>query len=285
MLENSPQIPGEAFTAAGHVVEKVIDKISNAVGWSITPKGSKVYQIEAEEYLIEKIKENPDMPELAKAACISKVRKIIKEYQCQNNIYMMALRFLDNTADPDSVDDDWLIYFFDHAKNISKEEMAIIWSRILAKEMNVPNHIPKSLIYILSIIDYEDAVSFRKLANISLQIGELYYPVVFMGMPEVYEQNEFSTEDIIRLQSINLIQYEDGPYHIELDEGDNIIFFDNNINIGDVRKICVGSVVLSKAGQALMSVITDRRKLDGFEEFLKEIIVKENGGVFDNLFE
>ena len=34
-----------------------------------------------------------------------------------------------------------------------------------------------------------------------------------------------------------------------------------------------------------MSVITDRRKLDGFEEFLKEIIVKENGGVFDNLFE
>lgn len=228
----------------------MIDKISNAVGWSITPKGNKAYQIEAEEFLIGKIKETPDMPELAKAACISKTRKIIKEYQRQNNICLTALRFLNNTADPDSVDNDWLIYFFEHAKNISKEEMAVIWSQILAREMNVPNYIPKSLIYILSVIDYEDAASFRKLANISLQIGELYYPVVFMGMSDIYEQNEFSSEDIIRLQSTNLIQYAEVPYHFELDEQDNIVYFDHNINIGNTRKICVGNVILSKATSA-----------------------------------
>ena len=41
---------------------------------------------------------------------------------------------------------------------------------------------------------------------------------------------------------------------------------------------------LSKAGQALMSVITDKVKIDGFAEFVAKTIVKEDGGIFDNVF-
>ena len=54
MLDNLQLVPGEAFTASEHIVEKVIDKVSNVVGWVITPKGSKQYQLDAEKYLIEK---------------------------------------------------------------------------------------------------------------------------------------------------------------------------------------------------------------------------------------
>ncbi len=81
MLDNLQVIPGEAFTAPGRIIEKVIDKISNVVGWSVTPKGAKAYQVEAEKYLVDKIKNDSNMPELAKAVCISNVRKIIKEYR------------------------------------------------------------------------------------------------------------------------------------------------------------------------------------------------------------
>lgn len=126
MLDNLQLIPGEAFTAAEHIVDKVIDKISNAVGWVITPKGSKGHQLEAEKYLIEQIKSDVNMPELAKAACISDARKILREYRNQQNILLTALKFLDNSENPDIVDDDWLSYFFDNAKNISREEMAVI---------------------------------------------------------------------------------------------------------------------------------------------------------------
>ena len=273
-IDNLPQIPGEAFTAPAQIIEKVIDKFSDVIGWSVTPRGNKAYQIEAEEYLIEKIKGDSGMPELAKAACISKVRKIIKEYQKQNNICLKALRFLDSTADPDSVDDDWLTYFFEHAKNISKEEMAVIWSHVLAREINTPNHIPKSLLYILSVIDYEDAVAFRKLANISLQIGEGYYPIYFIDMPDIYKEIELKPNDVIRLQETNLIQYSKQTYDILLDPNDNITYFDKKIDIGSVGKICVGELILSKAGNALMSVITDKRKVDGFEQFVKETVIK-----------
>ncbi len=51
-----------------------------------------------------------------------------------------------------------------------------------------------------------------------------------------------------------------------------------------VTNICVGSVILSKAGQALMSVVTDKVKIDGFAKFVNNVIVKESGGIFDDMF-
>ena len=61
------------------------------------------------------------MPELAKAACISDARKILREYRNQQNILLTALKFLDNSANPDIVDDDWLSYFFDNAKKSAEK--------------------------------------------------------------------------------------------------------------------------------------------------------------------
>lgn len=274
MLDNLQLIPGEAFTAAGHIVEKVIDKISDVVGWVVTPKGSKQYQLEAEKYLIEQIKNDSNMPEFAKAACISDVRKVLREYRNQQNIFLTALKFLDNTAKPNDVDDDWLTYFFDNAKNISKEEMAIIWGQILAREINEPNRIPKCLIYILSTIDYEDAMAFKKLANFSLEVGEEYCPIIISSKREVYIKNGLSMGEIINLQNTNLIQYSDLLYTRTINQEDKITYFDVTIDAKDMRKIYVGNVVLSKAGQELMSVITDKQKIDGFAEFAGENINK-----------
>ncbi len=283
MLDNLQLIPGEVFTASDHIIGKVIDKVSSAVGWIVTPKGDKVYQIEAEKYLIDKIKNDTNMPELAKAAYISNVRKVIREYRNQENILSLALKFLNNTANPDGVDDDWLSYFFDNAKNISNQEMAIIWGHILAKEINEPNQVPKSLIYILSVIDYEDATSFKKLANVSIQIGELFVPVVFMQNSDMYAKYGLIPGDIISLANTNLIQLSEMLYSYTLNPKDKITYFDTNINVGNTEKICVGQVILSKAGQALMSVISDKTKLDGFTEFVEKSIVKIDGGVFDDV--
>lgn len=80
--------------------------------------------------------------------------------------------------------------------------------------------------------------------------------------------------DVIRLQETNLIQYSKQTYNILLDPKDSITYFDKKIDIGSVGKICVGELILSKAGNALMSVITDKRKVDGFEQFVKETVIK-----------
>lgn len=285
MLDNLQLVPGEAFTASEHLISKVMDKISDVTGWVATPKGNKVYQLEAEKYLIEKIKQDSNMPEMAKAVCISNVRKLIREYQNQYNVFATAMEFLDNSANPDEVDDDWLSYFFDNAKCVSKEELLILWGQILAREINQPNRVPKALINILSTIDFEDAMSFKKLASFSLEMDGMFLPVIFISKKEIYESNGLKMDDIIRLQNTGLIQYNDLLYSMYLSVESKVAYFDTEIDVRGREEICVGNVILSKAGQELMSVVADKIEIDGFAEFVKATIVKKMGDFMKDILE
>ena len=71
MLDNFQLIPGEAFTAIGSLGEKLIDKLSDAVGFIATPKGNRKNIIEAEQFLIDQIKADDGKPYIQKAAEIS----------------------------------------------------------------------------------------------------------------------------------------------------------------------------------------------------------------------
>ena len=132
MLDNFQLIPGEAFTAIGNLGEKLIDKLSDAVGFIATPKGNRKNIIEAEQFLIDQIKADDGKPYIQKAAEISNARRLIREYNNQNDIVNIAIQNLGEDAMPENIDVDWLAYFMDRAKNISTEDMQIIWGKILA---------------------------------------------------------------------------------------------------------------------------------------------------------
>ena len=161
--------------------------------------------------------------------------------------------------------------------------MAVIWGQILAREINEPNRVPKSLIYILSTIDYEDAMTFKKLANFSLVVGEIYCPIFFSTKREIYIKNGLSMGEIISLKNTNLIQYNELSYTLTINPEDKISYFDVTIDVKGMEKICVGNIILSKAGQELMSVITDKQKIDGFAEFAGATIIKNMGGLFEDI--
>ena len=275
MLDNFQLIPGEAFTASGRVLEKIVDKVSDAVGWILIPKGTKQYQLEAEKYLIDEIKNNSSMPDLAKAAAISNVRKIIKDYQNQRNIFSMALGFINDSAEPERVSNDWLSFFFDSAKNISEEEVAIIWGKLLAKEINIPGTVSKSLIHILSIIDHKDALTFQKLASFTVEIGNEYYLILFTDrFNDIYKNYGLMPSDIISLEETGLIQSSYGYYSARLESDEKVIYFDSEIDLKGSTVINTGNILLTTAGVELMSVISDKKKVEGFERFLSEVLVK-----------
>lgn len=84
----------------------------------------------------------------------------------------------------------------------------------------------------------------------------------------------------------NLIQQNEGFYFLPIDPGEKIVYFDVDIDIGDTKAICLGRVALSKAGQVLMSIVTDKVKVDGFDELACKMIVKAKRGVsYDVLVE
>lgn len=274
MLDNLQLFPPEAFTSTGSVVEKVIDKVSDAVGWIVKPTANMAYQLEAEKYLIKQIENDPNMPPLAKAAAISKARKLIKEYLNQQKILSIALDFLNDSAKPERVDDDWLKFFFEKVKNVSKEEMAIIWGKILAKEINNSDSVSKSLIYILSIIDYEDAVNFKKIANFCVTIGERCFPVIFYNkFDEIYLECGLRQEDIMSLVDIGLLRTNPSGYSSELGEDGKLIYFDSVLDMNS-KSIFLGNVTLSKAGEELMSIVDDGSKVDKLELHLKNMIYR-----------
>lgn len=272
MLDNFQLIPGEAFTAAGSLLEKTIDKVSNAIGWVAIPKANKKYRLEAENYLIEQIMSDEKMPMLAKAAGISNARRLIKEYENQYNILSIALDSLNETAEPEKLDDNWLAYFFDKARHVSKEDIALIWGQILAEEINNPNSVSRSLIHILSIIDYKDAATFLKIANFTVKIEEEYYPIILFDKFDIYLECGLGYEEIKDLADTGLVQSSAMVHSVVFNEKKKIIYFDFEMELDETKELYTGNVQLTKHGRELISIITNKKKMDGFDDFLRNAI-------------
>ena len=82
------------------VANNLIDKIADVVGWIAKPSDKKLYRRRAEQYFIEEIENLEGISPIAKAAYMSNIRKIIKEYTNQNEIIQMALEQLNDKANP-----------------------------------------------------------------------------------------------------------------------------------------------------------------------------------------
>jgi len=255
------------------VANNLIDKLANGIGWIATPKGQKAQQIEAQLYLIEQIKNDENMPPLAKAASISKAKKLIKEYTNQNDIFNEAMNYLSSKGDFDKVkevNDDWLDFFFDKARSIEREDMQIIWSKLLAKEVKNPNSVSKQLLHILTIIDHSDALSFSKLVNFSIYVDNKDCVIIFYDeLYDIYTPNGLVEEELLGLEAIGLLHTSMSGYDYSIETDGKIKYQDREIDIKGKEKIHIGNVVRSKAGEELMSILTDRELINGFEDMLK----------------
>ena len=274
MLDNFQLIPGEAFTAIGRLGEKLIDKLSDAVGFIATPKGNRKNIIEAEQFLIDQIKADDGKPYIQKAAEISNARRLIREYNNQNDIVNIAIQNLGEDAMPENIDVDWLAYFMDRAKNISTEDMQIIWGKILAKECE--SEIPGTLINVLSLIDKDDAETFRKLCGCCIEILDSKEPfVVFDSNFPIYLNNNITLNSILSLQVLGLVCISENGYGIKLDQsmiewkyfGKKCIISRKNGGL----HLWLGNVQFTKAGKKLSEVIVPQY-IDGLMEVVESVM-------------
>ncbi len=261
------------------VANNLINKVTEAVGWLATPKGKRANRIEAENFLIKKIKSNPDMPELTKAALICNVRKIINEYVNQNDIVQEAIHYLDDSATPKNIDNEWLSFFMDKCKNISSEDIKTIWAQILASECNKNGTITKRFLNVLSMMDKEDANSFNKLIQFQVRAGEDYTkgePIIFIYghvLHSYYEEYGLTYKDISALESAGLIKSDElhGVYYPNSSEKECIFsYFDVLIRLySEENEIPIGHMSLTREG-VILAQILEISKIDSFPEHIKE---------------
>ena len=255
-----------------NVVNNLIDKVSNAVGWVANYQSPG--KIAVSTYIQELQSSSYDP--LTKAALISQAKKSIKEYCNQKNVLEFASQSLMSTAKPENMDADWLTQFMDKARLVSSEEFQKLWGNILAQECNVPGSIPKSLLHIMEQMDRNMANAFMTITAVSvwyMDQGKSFWSPVITGalLDDYYKTLGITYDNLVDLQSIGLIKMDFGIAHSTyvqtIDASSSEIHYHDQVYSlpANLSEFPVGNVIYTGAGNALCRAITPK-KVEGFFE-------------------
>lgn len=221
---------GKIATATASIANNFIDKISHAVGVVYTNSNYKIKK-ESLKKVSELILQRTDLDEFTKLAMISNLEQNIKYYNNQRNIIQKAILNVDEDVDAHNVDDDWLLYFFDKAKNVSSEEMQNVWAKMLSEEFNKPQSIPKSLLHTISIIDARSAMSFNKICQFNIEINGDKNLLYSSTMEPYLDEINITFNDLSELEKYGLIARSSFEFIIKQTEA----FF--SLDNGNIYKI------------------------------------------------
>jgi uncharacterized protein DUF2806 len=254
----------------------LIEKISDAVGGIFKPSQIvRVAKAEAEAKRIE-AETQIEITNLERRAF---ARFIKEEARKQNNIEQItqkALPLLEEDAQPDNVEEDWIANFFDKSRLISDYEMQNLWARVLAGEANSPGSYSKRTISLLASLDKSDAVLFTSLCSFGWFIHESeIIPLVLDNQNKVYNDHGINFVTLNHLQSIGLITFSSTSSIAETDLPKEFMatYYDRTIKLempsNSENLLSVGEVLLTKAGFEI-APICGSRPVEGFFDFVSE---------------
>ena len=253
--------------------DTLIKKVSNAVGVLYEPRQiRRVAKAKADAALTE-AKSEIEITDLHRRAARRWIEEEAQHQKRMEDITAKALPRLDENAKPDSIEDDWLVNFFDKCRIVSDNQMQELWSRILAGEANSPGTYSKRTVNFLSDLDKTDADLFTKLCGFVWVLGD-FVPLVFDDSAEIYNRYGINFDTLNHLDSIGLVQF--GAVSIvakPLKKRFTVAYYgrslalnmpqdtDNNLDVGKAR--------LTRIGQELAPICRSK-PVEGFWEYVKE---------------
>lgn len=252
--------------------DTLIKKVSNAVGLLFEPRHIKrIAKAKAEAARIEAQSEI-EITDLHRRAML---RWIEEEAQRQNNmedITAKALPLLNENAKPDSIENDWIVNFFDKSRIVSDNEMQDLWSRVLAGEANAPGTYSKRTVNFLSDLDKSEAELFTKLCGFGWQIGTIA-PLVFDFKAEIYKSNGINFSSLSHLDSIGLVQFNHltGFRLLDLSKSILLQYYGKPLHLNlpkdSSNELDIGKVMFTQIGQEL-APICGSKPVEGFWEYV-----------------
>ncbi len=254
--------------------DTLIKKVSKAVGGLFAPYQIKrIAKAEAEAAII-KAQTQIRITDLHRRAMHRFIEEEAQRQKNMEDITAKALPQLSDTSNPNSVNDDWIMNFFDKSRIVSDGQMQDLWSRVLAGEANSPGTYSKRTVNFLSDLDKTDAEMFSRLCDFGWIIGNMV-PLVFDPKAEIYRQHGIDFGSLIHLDSIGLIQFDSigGFRKIDLPKRFGVIYYGQILMLqtknDKERDLKVGKVLLTKIGQEL-APICGSKPVDGFMEYVKD---------------
>ena len=252
--------------------DTLIKKVSDAVGGLFAPyQVKRMAKAEAEAAMI-KAQSKTEITDLHRRAVHRWIEEEAQRQKNMEDITAKALPQLDEKAAPDSVENDWLVNFFDKSRIVSDNEMQDLWSRVLAGEANTPSTYSKRTVNFLSDLDKADAELFAKLCGFGWMIGNVV-PLVFEVEAEIYKKHGINFNALIHLESIGLIQFDNlsGFVRLGLPETFSVLYYGKRLTLEMSKdagnKLDIGTVLLTKIGQEL-APICGSKSVEGFRDYV-----------------
>ena len=257
----------------GKPFDTLVKKIADGVGALYEPRRIKnVAKAEAEA---EKIKAASDI-EITDLHIRAEQRRIKEEARHQKNMEDITAKagpHLNEDANPDAMDDDWVANLFDKCRIVSDDEMQSLWARVLAGEANTPGTYSKRTVNLLSDLDKSDADLFTQLCGFGWMIGD-FVPLVFYVQADIYNRNGINFDTLNHLESIGLIRFTGiGEVAREVPKRFTVSYYDQSLPLEKPEDhtllFKMGQVLLTKMGQEL-APICGSTPVEGFYEYVKE---------------
>ena len=181
---------------------------------------------------------------------------------------------LNQDANPDTMDDDWVANFFDKCRIISDSEMQSLWGRVLAGEANVPGTYSKRTVNFVSELDKNEADLFTKLCGFGWMIHNVA-PLIFDVQADIYNRHGINFNTLSHLETIGLIQFNNVAdfQRLKLPRSITVYYYSKPLRL-DMPKdtdneLNLGKAILTRIGQEL-APICGSTPVDGFYEYVKE---------------
>lgn len=219
-----------------------------------------------EKFLSNIIEKHKDKDDVETLMFLCEYKRIVKDYQRRKQICEQAVQFLSEKAQPQLVDEDWLNIYFDKVRLISSEQLQILWSKILAEEINKPGSISLSLLHSISMMRRAEALSFCNLARFSFREykSDNYHPLVFISSDsEAYADSGITYSVLRSLERLGLI-YCNFPNEYKFDRKKRLISGNHVIEIyGDENndgRVLAGNVIFTEDGKQLHTIVGEKYK-------------------------
>ncbi|MCG9134240.1 DUF2806 domain-containing protein [Candidatus Poribacteria bacterium] len=254
--------------------DTLVKKIAKGVGTLYEPR--RIKNVAKAEVEVEKIKAASDIEimDLHRRAEQRRIEEEAKHQKNMEDITAKAAPHLNEDANPDVMDDDWVANLFDKCRIVSDDEMQSLWARVLAGEANTPGTYSKRTVNLLSDFDKSDADLFTKLCGFGWVIGNVV-PLVFDIQADIYNKNGINFNTLSHLESIGLIQFGEitsfGRH--KLPKRVDVYYYGKRLCLEMTKDVDnqleIGMVLLTRIGQEL-APICGSKPVEGFYEYVKE---------------
>lgn len=179
----------------------------------------------------------------------------------------------EKTVSDEPVDEDWITKFFEYARDISREEMQIVWAKILAEEIKAPGVFSLRTLSIIQSISSKEAQVFQKILPYILMAEDEddEYGIVYFicANSDILGKHGIVYNDLIMLNESGLLSLHN-HVGLTLKSGEGT-YNRSHIIIPDKRKDSLTCRIdiypLTKAAKELFNVLEVESNLD----YLKDV--------------